>query len=59
MPRYDFICKECQTIRTVERAIRNRNRAPTTCREVLGLGEEECGGKYKRIYTPINIRIAK
>ena len=52
MPRYDFICRDCGSIITVERSIANRNRITNACREVQGLGEDECGGKLVRKWTP-------
>lgn len=60
MPRYDFQCNTCRTVVEVKRTIDNRNRPPARCLQVLrGLdsGEELCGGKYLRIWTPVEFRV--
>ena len=56
MPNYDFRCRYCGTVKTIKRTIKNRNRGPSTCTEVRGLGEDPCGGKYIRVFTPLAFR---
>ena len=56
MPRYEFVCSECDNVSEVKRTIEDRNRV-TQCLEVRGLGEEPCGGELIRQWTPPSIVI--
>jgi len=49
MPYYDFACKKCEEVYTVQRTINTRNEAPKSCSKCRGR-------KFIRIWTPIAFR---
>ncbi len=58
MPRYDFRCNTCGNVEEVKRTIENRNRGPRRCTRQPEdvMGSMDCGGTYKRIWTPVEFR---